>query len=75
MELVTNENTTIVDKNNMKNATSPDGTIYTERIMSLRIEFTGGFFIKIEQKVEYPGILKTNSFSNLGRTQTQIIEN
>ncbi len=39
----------------MRHATAPDGTIYTERRLTLKIEFKGGFFIKIEQKIEYPG--------------------
>ena len=55
MEVVANENTTIIDTNDLRNATAPDGTIYTERRMALKILFTGVLFMKIEQKVEYTG--------------------
>jgi hypothetical protein len=57
MELVATEYiyTTIINKKDMRHATAPDGTIYTERRLTLKIEFKGGFFIKIEQKIEYPG--------------------
>jgi hypothetical protein len=55
MELVVNENTTIIDKKDLRNATTPDGTIFTERRMIIKILFTGALFMKIEQKVEYTG--------------------
>jgi hypothetical protein len=58
MEIVANGNSIILDKKNMRNATSPDGTLYTERSLILRIKFMGGFFIKIEQRREYPGKFK-----------------
>jgi hypothetical protein len=54
MELVVIGNTVVVN-NKTRNATAPDGTIYTERRLSLSVEFMGGLFMKIEQKVEYTG--------------------
>jgi hypothetical protein len=55
MELDVIENTTFVDSNKLGNITGPDGTIFTERRLSLSVEFLGGLFMKIEQKVEYTG--------------------
>ena len=54
MELVVIGNT-VVANNKTRNATAPDGTTYTERRLSLSVEFMGGLFMKIEQKVEYTG--------------------
>jgi hypothetical protein len=55
MEIVATENTTIIGTKELRNATAPDGTIFTERRMTLKILFTGVLFMKIEQKVEYTG--------------------
>jgi hypothetical protein len=55
MELDVIGNTTIIDNNKLRNITGPDGTILTERSLSLSVEFLGGLFMKIEQKVEYTG--------------------
>ena len=55
MELDVIGNTTLIDNNKLRNITGPDGTIFTERCLSLSVEFLGGLFMKIEQKVEYTG--------------------
>jgi hypothetical protein len=58
MELDVIGNTTIIDSNKLENRTGPDGTIFTERRLSLSVEFLGGLFMKIDQKPEYTGQLK-----------------
>jgi hypothetical protein len=55
MELDAIGNTTIIDSNKLRNTTGPDGTIFTERRLSLSVEFLGGLFMKIDQKPEYTG--------------------
>jgi hypothetical protein len=58
MELDVFGNTTITDNNRLRKFTGPDGTTYTERRLLLSVEFLGGLFMKIEQKMEYTGQLK-----------------
>jgi len=57
MEMAFIGNISVIDNKKLRNATAPDGTIYTERRLSLNVEFMGGLFTKIEQKVAYTGNL------------------
>jgi hypothetical protein len=55
MELDVIGNTTIIDNNKLTNINGSDGTIFTERRLSLSVEFLGGLFMRIDQKPEYTG--------------------
>jgi hypothetical protein len=61
MELDVIGSTTITDNNKTRNITGPDGIIYTERKLSLSVEFLGGLFMKIDQKPEYTGQFKATA--------------
>ncbi len=64
MELVVIGNTTDVDDKKLWNVTAPDGTIYTERRLTLSFEFVGGLFTKIEQNEEYTGNKSTDQMNH-----------
>jgi hypothetical protein len=61
MELDVIGNTTIIDNNKTRNITGPDGSLYTERKLSVSVEFLGGLFMKIDQKPEYTGQFKATA--------------
>jgi hypothetical protein len=67
LQLNVNGNTTVIDDNGLRNITTIDGIVYTERRLVLSMQFEGGFIMTIEQKAEYPGQFKTKANGTSGR--------